>query len=82
MRIAFNIALILSILFCPWWTGAIVMICACLMLERFYECVIYGILADALYGTSYGIHGFAYAATAFSLVVFSMASLIRNRLAW
>jgi hypothetical protein len=82
MRIIFHIALILSLLYLPWWAGAIVLISACFLLEKFYEALMYGILADALYGTTYGIHGFAYAASLFALIVFSFASFIRNRLVW
>jgi hypothetical protein len=82
MRILFNIVLIFSILYCPWWTGAIIVLCACLLVNRFYEVVLYGILADALYGTQFGIHGFAYAASLFTLSIFVVTSLIRSRLAW
>ncbi len=82
MRIAFHCALILSILFCPWWTGAIIMIAACFLLDRFYESVIYGIAVDALYGSSFGIHGFVYTGTVFCVAVFLSASFIRTRLAW
>jgi hypothetical protein len=82
MRILFHIALILSLLYLPWWAGAIVLVSACFLLEKFYEALLYGILADALYGTSYGMHGFAYAASLFALIVFSFAAFIRNRLVW
>lgn len=82
MRIAFHIALIISILFCPWWTGAIIMIAACFLLDRFYEGILYGIIVDALYGTSFGIHGFSYSGTVFCTTTFLLASFIRTRLAW
>ena len=82
MRIAFHIALILSILYMPWWTAAIILVCACFLLERFYEAVIYGIIVDALFGTEYGFHGYSYIGSTFALAAFLLASLIRNRLAW
>jgi hypothetical protein len=82
MRIAFHIALILSLLYLPWWAGAIILVCACFMLDHFYEAILYGILADALYGSRFGINGFEYAATLFVLVFFIFASFIRNRLVW
>jgi hypothetical protein len=82
MRIAFHIALILSILYMPWWTTAIILICACFLVERFFEAIIYGVVVDALFGTQYGFHGYSYAASLFALVVFLFASFIRTRLAW
>jgi hypothetical protein len=82
MRIAFHIALILSILYMPWWTAAIILVCACFMLDRFYEAILYGIAVDALFGTEYGFHGLMYAGSIFSLVALLVASLIRDRLAW
>jgi hypothetical protein len=82
MRIAFHIALIVSLLYLPWWAGAIILICACFLLEKFYEAVIYGILADAIYGTRFGFYGFEYMATAFSVALILFASFTRNRLVW
>jgi hypothetical protein len=82
MRLAFHIALIISILYCPWWTGAIIIIAACMLVDDFYEAVLYGIAMDVLYGTSLGFHGFRYAATVYSCLIFSFSSLIRTRLAW
>lgn len=82
MRIAFNIGLIISILYLPWWVGALVLLVACFMIERFYEAFLYGILTDVLYGTSFGIHNFMYVASVFSLIVFSLAALLRDKLSW
>ena len=82
MRIAFHIALILSLLYLPWWVGAIILVCACFLLERFYEAVLYGILTDALYGTGFGSHGFEYMATAFSVALILSASFMRSRFVW
>lgn len=82
MRIVFHITLIISILFCPWWLGAPIMVAACFLLDRFYESVLYGIIVDALYGSSFGIHGFAHTGVVFCTGVFLAASFIRTRLAW
>jgi hypothetical protein len=82
MRIIFNIALILSLLYLPWWIGALILVVACFMVERFYEAFIYGILMDALYGTHFGLHDFYYFGSAYSLVVFSIAALLRDKLSW
>ncbi len=82
MRIAFNIALAVSLLYLPWWAGAVIVVSACFLVEGFYEAVAYGILADALYATDAGFHGTRYAATIFAAIVFIFASIIRKRLAW
>jgi hypothetical protein len=82
MRIAFHIALILSILYTPWWAFAVILISACFLIDRFYESIIYGVIVDVLYGTPVGWHGFAYMGTLFAAATFIIASAIRNRLAW
>jgi cell shape-determining protein MreD len=82
MRIAFHIALVISILFTPWWTGAIILVAACLIVDRFYEAVLYGVIVDAIYSTTFGYHGFAYAATLYAVSVYLLVSLVRSRLAW
>lgn len=82
MRTVFHFALIFSILFCPWWIGALIMIAACFLLDRFYESMIYGIIVDALYGSTFGVHGFAYMATVYCIIVFTLTSFIRTRLSW
>ena len=82
MRIIFNCALIVSILYLPWWIGALILVVACFMVEQFYEAFAYGILTDALYGTQFGIHGFLYLGSVYSLVIFSIYTLLRNKLSW
>ena len=81
-RLVFNILIILSILFMPWWIGAIVAILGCSFVDRFYEVIVYGILADAFYGTKFGYHGFQYMATLSAVVIFAAVSTIKKRLAW
>ena len=81
-RISFNVALIISILYLPWWIGAVLAIAACLLVDHFYEIVIYGVLADAFYGSRFGLYGFKYIATLYSVIVFSAVSVVRKRLAW
>ncbi len=82
MRLAFNIALVISLLFLPWWLGAIVLVAGCLAVRGFYEAIAYGILADALYGTAIGVYGFPYPAAAFALVAFLISVFLRDKLAW
>lgn len=81
-RILWNIALVVSLLYLPWWAGAVVALSAAFLVEGFYEVVIYGILSDALYGTALGFHGFHYVATSFTVVVLILASIIRGKLVW
>ncbi|HEY0908444.1 MAG TPA: hypothetical protein VGE35_03805 [Candidatus Paceibacterota bacterium] len=82
MRTAFNIGLIICLLFLPWWLGAIVLVAACLAIRGFYEAILYGILADALYGTTLGIHGFQYPATALAVILVLISAFLRDKLAW
>jgi hypothetical protein len=82
MRLAFNIALIFSIFCLPWWVGALVLVAGCFTVRNFYEAVGYGILADALYSTPLGFHGFQYMCTAFALASLLLALSLRSRLAW
>jgi hypothetical protein len=82
MRIIWNIGIILSILFLPWWVTAIVTVAACFFVNKFFEAIFYGILLDAFYGTELGIHGFAYVFSAASVSVFLIATVIRRRVVW
>ena len=79
MRIAFNICLIASILFFPWWVTAALIVAAAWFVPKCYEVILYGLLIDAFYGTEFGIHGFPYSFTAGSLAVFILASIIKKR---
>jgi hypothetical protein len=81
-RIAFNIGLIISLLYLPWWIGALIALAGAFLVEGFYEVVVYGILFDVLYGTVTGFHGVEYTGTFFTIVVFILALVIRGRLAW
>ncbi|MBX4209206.1 hypothetical protein KW799_00700 [Candidatus Parcubacteria bacterium] len=82
MRLIFHIALVISLLYLPWWAGAVVALSACFLVDRFYEIVVYGIIADAFYGTRFGLYGFGSVATLYTVIVFTLASIVRKRLAW
>lgn len=82
MRIAFIIALILSVLYLPWWVGALVALVACFVIDRFYEVFMYGIAVDALYGSTFGFHGYMYLGFLFSLFIFTCSLLLRDKLSW
>jgi len=82
MRITFIIALILLVLYLPWWVGALVALAACFIIDRFYEVFIYGIAVDALYGSALGFHGYMYLGSLFSLCIFTCSLLLRDKLSW
>jgi hypothetical protein len=82
MRIIFNIALAVSILFFPWWVVAPLAVAACAFVPRMYEVVIYGIAFDALYSTPFGLHGFAFVGSAFAALAFGIVSFLRSRVSW
>jgi hypothetical protein len=82
MRIAFNIGLVVSLLYLPWWVGALLAIYACFKVDKFYEVVIYGIFADALYGNRFGFYGIPYAATLYTVILLSISVTVRKRLSW
>lgn len=82
MRIIFNIALAISVLFSPWWIAAPLAVIACASVPRMYEVVLYGIAFDALYGTRLGFHGFAFVGSAFSALMFGVVSFLRGRISW
>jgi hypothetical protein len=82
LRILFDVALILSLFYVPWIIGAAILVAACFTVRRFYEAVVFGIAADALYATSFGFHAFPYMCSAFAAIVLIVSLLIRDRLAW
>ncbi|MDP1625116.1 MAG: hypothetical protein Q8L64_05080 [bacterium] len=82
MRIAFNIALLVSVLFLPWWLFAIVLVAAFFVVGRFFEGVLWGLVADVLYGSYWGFYGWTHAFLVGSVIVFAVASVVRDRLAW
>jgi hypothetical protein len=82
MRTYLNIGVVFSLLIFPWWITALITIVAFFIIDRFYEGMFYGILLDALYGTSFGIYGFAYVFTAAFLGVFFIVQIIKTKVMW
>ncbi len=82
IRLLFNILLIIALLYLPWWAGALIAIAGCFLIGSFFEVIIYGILADALFGTRFAWYGFPYAAMLYTALIFGIASVVRKRLAW
>ena len=82
LRIAFNIALPLIMLFLPWWLFVLVLLAAFLAVGRFFEGVLWGLAADVLHGSSWGFHGWTHAFLMGSVVAFVVTSFVRERLSW
>lgn len=82
MRLLVNLILIVSLLFLPWWVGALFVLVACFFIKSLYEVVLYGILFDGLYGSQFGFHGFVFLATFYTSVVFFVTSFLRTKLVW
>jgi len=51
MRILYNIVVLLSILFFPWWIFALVMILFVALVRVPYEILFWGLLIDSLFGS-------------------------------
>ena len=49
-RIIFNIMLVLSTIYLPWWITLPMTLCGLFLFDRFYEYFLVGILMDTLYG--------------------------------
>ena len=82
MRFFWNIAVIASVLFLPWWVGAVIAVAACFFVNNFYEIIIYGIIADSLYGSKFGLYGFSYIASLYSAIIFIIIAALKKKLAW
>jgi hypothetical protein len=58
-RVAADLAILLSVLFLPWWVSLFLIFLGALFLENFYEAFLFGLFLDALYGTALvNFHGF------------------------
>lgn len=82
MRTAWNIGIVFSILYLPWWLSLVFIAAGCFFVRRFFESIFYGILIDALYGTKFGIYGFAYVFTVSAGLIFLLTHAIRRRVIW
>lgn len=82
MRIACNIALILCVLYLPWWIGVLVALVSAFLVDRFFELVLYGMLADVLYGSSFSLNGFSHIGVVYTSLVCAVSLVIRKRLSW
>ena len=51
-RLLFDLAVLLSVLYLPWWVAILVGFSGAFLFASYYEIFIFGLLADLLYGTS------------------------------
>ncbi len=49
-RIIFDMALLVSVLFFPWWLSVMFVCVGVVLYEQYVECVIAGVAVDILYG--------------------------------
>ncbi len=82
MRTVWNISIVFSILYLPWWLSLALVVGACLSVPKFYESLFYGLLIDTLYGTKSGLYGLAYVFTGVSVLIFFTTAAIRERVLW
>ncbi len=80
VRIILNVAVLVSILFFPWFVTVIIGIIAVFLQKNFYEIIAWAIFYDLLYGVS-GIHiwGFAFFFTAGALFLFYGAEFFKSK---
>lgn len=78
-RIIFDVALLASIFFIPWWGVAILGFFGAFLFSSFYEIVIAGAIFDLLYGarslTLYGFLGTFSAVCIFFLALYAKRSV-------
>ena len=55
IRIAYNIGMLVSVLFLNWWLVVAFMIIGVVFFSRYYEVVVAGVLMDLLYGIDGGL---------------------------
>ncbi len=79
-RIMWNGALLLAILFFPWWVVVLVGIVAISMQKKFYEIIGWAIFYDALYGSSrITVEGFRFFFTVGSLALLFIVEFLKSK---
>ena len=80
-RIFFDVFLVVSILFFPWWTTSVFVLFGVFIFPNYVEIIIAGILVDVLYGqhtamvSFSGIYG-----TASTIVIYFAIKLLKSKL--
>lgn len=80
-RIVFNIFLVASVIYMPWWVTAVLAVAGVFMFKRFYEIVAVGVLMDLLYGVpAPRFFNFWFVFTIGSLAVYLAAMKVKESL--
>ena len=81
LRIALDIAIVLTMIWSYWWATWILVIVLLFFFPTYYEIIGWGIVYDALYGLSLPqFHNIPYIFTISSLVLFVIATLLKKYL--
>lgn len=80
IRLIADILIILVILWGPWWLMLTMLIVGILYFPKYYEAFIFGIVIDAVYGTSQsGFFGYNVKYTLLTLVLLAVYLPLRKR---
>jgi len=80
IRLVLNAAILVSILFFPWWFTVIVGIILVFLQKNFYEIIVWAIFYDVLYGiSSINIWGFTFFFTVGVLFLFYGAGFLKSK---
>jgi hypothetical protein len=78
-RIALDVALLLCILFLPWWVSALVAIAGLLYLRNFSELVVLSLFYDVLYGpVVHAYTGTYFFVTSVAIVALLLSSFLKR----
>ncbi|MDB5259580.1 MAG: hypothetical protein JWO73_788 [Candidatus Taylorbacteria bacterium] len=81
IRIAAAILMLALIAWAPWWLIILAMIAGGICFDVYYEVLIFGVMIDALYGTSgQGIFNLQIKYTLIAIPLFFIAIMLRKRL--
>lgn len=80
LRVIFNILMLMSVLFLPWWVTAIIAV-GFLYKFRAYEIILWGVFADVLYSSSViSFYNIEFVFTIGAIVFFILSYFIKKKL--
>jgi hypothetical protein len=80
-RTIFDVALLVTILFLPWWCFIFFALIGGLVFKNYFEVIIAGFCMDALYGTeAVAFHGFRLFFTLATLVLFFSLDALKSKI--
>lgn len=81
IRIVFDLLILFALYFMPWWAAFAAALLAVLWFPRFYEILLVGGFIDLVYAPAPTRVPYSFGVLAASLIVYILASLLRDRLA-